>query len=167
MRACIALIADEVYPSRKAGYVLRRILRRACRYAIKRTTLPLMTKLVPHAIEQMQAANPSLNQKSKAIQAVIEKEEQQFARTLQSGIQYLQSKLADHKELSGEDAFMLYDTYGFPIDLTLDICREQNVKVDEEGFHVAMNAQKERSRAHQKFSTNLTLLSHILKLSLC
>ena len=154
IRAVAFSIADGQLPSNaKAGYVIRRILRRAVRYAYtflgqKR---PFMHLLLPTLIEQMGEAYPELVAQKELIDKVMKEEEESFLRTLETGIKLLDKVMADTKaagksEISGTEAFTLFDTYGFPLDLTELICRENNLTVDEAGFNVEMQKQKERAR---------------------
>lgn len=147
-------ITDGQLPSNaKAGYVIRRILRRAVRYGY--TFLDqhkaFMYKLIPSLIDTMGDAYPELIQQKTLIEKVIKEEEESFLRTLDTGIKLLDKQIADTKAknstvLDGVDAFTLYDTYGFPLDLTELILRENNMTVDEEGFKAEMQKQKERAR---------------------
>ena len=147
-------ITDGQLPSNaKAGYVIRRILRRAVRYGY--TFLgqhqSFLYKLIPTLIDTMGDAYPELIQQKTLIEKVIKEEEESFLRTLETGIKLLEKQIAETKakgqnELSGVDAFTLYDTYGFPLDLTELILRENNMTVDNNGFDVEMKKQKERAR---------------------
>ena len=154
IRAVAFSIADGQLPSNaKAGYVIRRILRRAVRYAYtflgqKR---PFMHLLLPTLTEQMGEAYPELVAQRELIDKVMKEEEESFLRTLETGIKLLDKVMADTKaagksEISGTEAFTLFDTYGFPLDLTELICRENGLTVDEAGFNVEMQKQKERAR---------------------
>ena len=154
IRAVAFSIADGQLPSNaKAGYVIRRILRRAVRYAYtflgqKR---PFMHLLLPTLTEQMGEAYPELVAQRELIDKVMKEEEESFLRTLETGIKLLDKVMADTKaagksEISGTEAFTLFDTYGFPLDLTELICRENNLTVDEAGFNTEMQKQKERAR---------------------
>jgi len=154
IRAVAFSIADGQLPGNaKAGYVIRRILRRAVRYAYtflgqKR---PFMHLLLPTLIEQMGEAYPELVAQRELIDKVMKEEEESFLRTLETGIKLLDRVMADTKaagksEISGTEAFTLFDTYGFPLDLTELICRENGLTVDEAGFNVEMQKQKERAR---------------------
>ena len=154
IRAVAFSIADGQLPSNaKAGYVIRRILRRAVRYAYtflgqKR---PFMHLLLPTLTEQMGEAYPELVAQRELIDKVMKEEEESFLRTLETGIKLLDKVMADTKaagksEISGTEAFTLFDTYGFPLDLTELICRENNLTVDEVGFNTEMQKQKERAR---------------------
>ena len=154
IRAVAFSIADGQLPSNaKAGYVIRRILRRAVRYAYtflgqKR---PFMHLLLPTLTEQMGEAYPELVAQRELIDKVMKEEEESFLRTLETGIKLLDKVMTDTKaagksEISGTEAFTLFDTYGFPLDLTELICRENGLTVDEAGFNVEMQKQKERAR---------------------
>ena len=154
IRAVAFSIADGQLPSNaKAGYVIRRILRRAVRYAYtflgqKRAFIHL---LLPTLTEQMGEAYPELVAQKELIAKVMKEEEESFLRTLETGIKLLDKVMADTKaagksEISGSEAFTLFDTYGFPLDLTELICRENGLTVDEAGFNVEMQKQKERAR---------------------
>ena len=154
LRAIAFSIADGQLPSNvKAGYVIRRILRRAVRYGYTYLGFnePFICKLVAVLVEQMGGQFPELKAQQTLIERVIEEEESSFLRTLATGINLLdgviaQTKKAGKSEISGKDAFLLYDTYGFPIDLTELIAKEQGVGVDLEEFNKELQAQKERSR---------------------
>ena len=154
IRAISFSIADGQIPSNTgAGYVIRRILRRAVRYAYQTLDLkePFMGELVPVLSQQMSVAYPELKSQSVIIKKVITEEEQSFHRTLAQGIKRMDQlikKCAAKNECSiqGEDVFELYDTYGFPLDLTSLIARENKLSIDEKGFNKALNAQKDRSR---------------------
>ncbi len=149
IRAVAFAIADGQLPaSNGAGYVIRRILRRAIRYGYSTLGFrePFMAELVPVMVDTMGAAFSELPARAAFIQQVIREEELAFLRTLESGLKRLDASLADSTVLSGERAFELYDTFGFPLDLTSLICREQGKSVDEQGFSAAMEAQKSRSR---------------------
>ena len=154
IRAVAFSIADGQLPSNaKAGYVIRRILRRAVRYAYtflgqKRAFMHL---LLPTLIEQMGGAYPELVAQQELITKVMKEEEESFLRTLETGIKLLDKVMADTKaagktEIGGTEAFTLFDTYGFPLDLTELICRENGLTVDEAGFNAEMQKQKERAR---------------------
>ena len=152
LRAIAFSIADGQLPSNvKAGYVIRRILRRAVRYGYTFLgfTEPFLTRLVPQLVEDMGEAYPELKAQQKLVESVIREEENAFLRTLDRGIRMLDDKLAENaatKVLPGVDAFVLYDTYGFPIDLTELIATEKGYTVDLEGFNVELGKQKERAR---------------------
>ena len=152
LRAIAFSIADGQLPSNvKAGYVIRRILRRAVRYGYTFLgfTEPFLTRLVPQLVEDMGEAYPELKAQQKLVESVIREEENAFLRTLDRGIRMLDDKLAENaatKVLPGVDAFVLYDTYGFPIDLTELIATEKGYTVDLDGFNVELGKQKERAR---------------------
>ncbi len=157
LRASCFLIADGVLPSNEGrGYVLRRIMRRAMRHAhLLGATAPLMHKLVPSLISQMGGAYPELSRANALITTTLKSEEERFRETLGRGLKLLadeQESLSDAGVLSGETAFKLYDTYGFPLDLTQDILRNRGQRVDVEGFNAAMQEQKARARAAWKGS---------------
>ncbi|MDO4250319.1 MAG: alanine--tRNA ligase [Moraxella sp.] len=159
IRAVSFLIADGVRPANEGrGYVLRRIMRRAIRHGNKLGAEgSFFYKLVPTLANEMGEAYPELREKLSHIQAVIEKEEEQFAKTLAQGLRLLSGELESLKEgdtLSGEAVFKLYDTYGFPVDLTADIARERGIGVDEDGFNTHMNEQRERAREAGKFAVD-------------
>ncbi|MDO4251357.1 MAG: alanine--tRNA ligase, partial [Moraxella sp.] len=147
IRAVSFLIADGVRPSNEGrGYVLRRILRRAIRHGNKLgATDSFFYKLVPTLADEMGGAYPQLHENSVQIQNTILKEEEQFAKTLAQGLRLLSGELENLSEgdvLTGKTVFRLYDTYGFPVDLTADITREKGIGVDEAGFEVCMNEQR-------------------------
>ncbi|MEA2119863.1 alanine--tRNA ligase [Halovibrio sp. HP20-50] len=158
IRSCAFLIADGVLPSNEGrGYVLRRIIRRAIRHGHKLGAVePFFHKLVEALDAEMGDAYPELREASDQIVRVLLKEEEQFARTLDHGMGLLNAALAelDGKVLPGETVFKLYDTYGFPFDLTADVCRERGVSLDEEGFQQALEAQRERARAASQFGAD-------------
>jgi alanyl-tRNA synthetase len=158
IRSCAFLIADGVLPSNEGrGYVLRRIIRRAIRHGHKLGAVePFFHKLVDALDAEMGDAYPELREASGQIARVLLKEEEQFARTLDHGMGLLNAALAelDGKVLSGDTVFKLYDTYGFPFDLTADVCRERGVTLDEEGFQQALEAQRERARAASQFGAD-------------
>ncbi len=160
IRACAFLIVDGVIPgSEGRGYVLRRIIRRAIRhgYQLGRKS-PFFHKLVPDLDRVMGEAYPDLKREAKRVAQVLKQEEERFGETIENGMRLLEHALAGGtKVLDGETAFMLYDTYGFPFDLTADVCRERNVAVDEAGFDRAMNAQRERARAASQFKMGAQL----------
>jgi len=156
-RSCSFLIADGVMPSNEGrGYVLRRILRRACR--LGRTlglTEPFLYTLVPAVQKSLGDAAPELAEKGDMVQNIIKLEEERFNTTLTDGLLVADQMVKATKEagsdtLSGNDAFMLYDTYGFPLDLTKDIVDEQGLKIDEAGFEAAMAEQRRRSKESRK-----------------
>ena len=153
IRAIAFSIADGQLPSNvKAGYVIRRILRRAVRYGYTFLGFnePFLTRLIPQLVDDMGEAYPELKAQQKLIESVIREEENAFLRTLDRGIRMLEDNMARHadtKVLPGTDAFVLYDTYGFPIDLTELIATEKGYTVDLEGFQAELQKQKERARA--------------------
>ena len=158
IRACAFLIVDGIIPGNEGrGYVLRRITRRALRHGYKLgQQRPFFHKLVPDLVAEMGAAYPELAQASSRIQSMLEAEEKRFGETLENGMRILDAELdamraSGASTLSGDVAFTLYDTYGFPLDLTADVCRERNVAVDEVGFDTAMDRQREQARAAGKF----------------
>ncbi len=154
IRACAFLIADGVVPSNDGrGYVLRRIIRRAIRHGYKLGQKGLFFhRLVADLASEMGDAYPELRIRQAQIEDALKAEEIKFAETLDKGMGLLESALKDSpKVLGGETVFKLYDTYGFPVDLTADICREREIGVDMEGFEREMNAQRERARAASTF----------------
>lgn len=156
IRACSFLIVDGVIPSNEGrGYVLRRIIRRALRHGHKLGQTGLFFhKLVPDLVAEMGPAYPELEAQQDRVAQVLRQEEERFSETLEHGIKILDAALAGVPEngtLDGQTLFTLYDTYGFPVDLTADICRERNVQVDLEGFETAMSHQREQARAAGKF----------------
>ncbi|WGE42933.1 alanine--tRNA ligase [Actinobacillus equuli] len=158
IRACSYLIADGVVPSNEGrGYVLRRIIRRAVRHGnLLGAKEAFFYKLVPTLATVMGHAGEILTQKQTHIQKTLKAEEEQFARTLERGLALLEDALTkvENNTLSGEVAFKLYDTYGFPLDLTADVCRERNITIDEAGFEAEMKAQRERAKASSNFGTD-------------
>ena len=160
IRSCSFLIADGVLPSNEGrGYVLRRIIRRAVRHGYKLgQSKPFFHKLVADLVKEMGDAYPELKEKQVQIEEALKNEESRFAQTLETGMALLENALAKGgKTLDGEIIFKLYDTYGFPYDLTADICRERNIDLDEEGFEREMEAQRARARAAQSFKANAQL----------
>ncbi|MBG7621052.1 alanine--tRNA ligase [Herbaspirillum sp. AP02] len=154
IRATSFLIVDGVIPGNEGrGYVLRRIIRRALRHGHKLgQTKPFFHKLVKDLVVQMGAAYPELPEAAERVEMVLKQEEERFGETLEHGMKILEAALAANTgKLDGETAFTLYDTYGFPLDLTADICRERNVELDEAGFTAAMERQKSAARAAGKF----------------
>ena len=155
IRSCAYLIADGVVPSNEGrGYVLRRIIRRAVRHGnILGAKGAFFYELVPTLAKVMGHAGEIISQKQVHIQKTLKAEEEQFARTLERGLALLEDELAKvaNNQLSGEVAFKLYDTYGFPLDLTADVCRERNIAIDEKGFEAEMQAQRERAKASSNF----------------
>jgi alanyl-tRNA synthetase len=154
IRACSFLIVDGVIPASEGrGYVLRRIIRRALRHGNKLgQTQPFFHKLVKDLVAEMGDAYPELPQAQQRVEQVLKQEEERFGETLDKGMKILElALLKDPVNLDGKTAFALYDTYGFPLDLTADICRERNVTLDEAGFIAAMEKQKSAARAAGKF----------------
>ena len=158
IRSCAYLIADGVIPSNEGrGYVLRRIIRRAVRHGhLLGAKEAFFYKLVPTLIEVMADAGKDVKNKQADVERLLRLEEEQFARTLERGLTLLDEALSEVKDgiLSGEVAFKLYDTYGFPLDLTADVCRERNIAIDEEGFEREMEAQRLRAQAASQFSVD-------------
>ncbi|NWN81626.1 MAG: alanine--tRNA ligase [Halomonas sp.] len=158
IRSCAFLIVDGVLPSNEGrGYVLRRIIRRAIRHGHKLGAQDnFFHRLVAALDAEMGAAYPELREARAQIERVLLKEEEQFARTLEHGMGLLEAALADldGEVLPGETVFKLYDTYGFPFDLTADVCRERGVTLDEVGFERALTAQRERARAASQFGAD-------------
>jgi alanyl-tRNA synthetase len=155
IRACAFLIVDGVIPGNEGrGYVLRRIVRRAIRHGYKLgQKRPFFHRIVEDLDRAMGDAYPELRKDKQRVTAVLRQEEERFAETLENGMHVLESALASgEKLLDGETAFRLYDTFGFPVDLTADICRERGVMLDMAGFEAAMEAQRERARAASKFA---------------
>ena len=160
IRSCSFLIADGVLPSNEGrGYVLRRIIRRAVRHGYKLgQSKPFFHKLVADLVKEMGDAYPELKEKQVQIEEALKNEESRFAQTLETGMALLENALAKgSQKLDGEIIFKLYDTYGFPYDLTADICRERNIELDEAGFNREMEAQRARARAAQSFKANAQL----------
>ena len=160
IRSCSFLIADGVLPSNEGrGYVLRRIIRRAVRHGYKLgQSKPFFHKLVADLVKEMGDAYPEVKEKQAQIEEALKNEESRFAQTLETGMALLENALAKgSKKLDGEIIFKLYDTYGFPYDLTADICRERNIELDEAGFEREMEAQRARARAAQSFKANAQL----------
>src|SRR5690606_2708470 len=154
IRACAFTVADGVIPSNEGrGYVLRRITRRAIRHGYKLgARTPFFHKLVAALAEQMGDAYPELRQHQQRITEVLKTEEERFFLTIANGMEILEGALAaGAKQIDGETAFKLHDTYGFPVDLTADVCRERDVTVDQAGFDAAMARQREQARAAGKF----------------
>lgn len=165
IRSCAFLIAEGVIPSNEnRGYVLRRIIRRAVRHGnmlgAKET---FFWKLVAPLIDVMGAAGEELKQQQAQVEHVLKTEEEQFARTLERGLALLDEELSKLKgdTLDGETAFRLYDTYGFPVDLTADVCRERNIKVDEAGFEAAMEEQRRRARESSGFGADYNAMIRV------
>ncbi|MFP5324480.1 MAG: alanine--tRNA ligase [Gammaproteobacteria bacterium] len=160
IRATSFLISDGVIPSNEGrGYVQRRIIRRAIRHGYKLgQKTPFFHKLVPDLVKMMGEAYPNMASQAQRITEVLRAEEERFYETLANGMEILDAALADGaKVLPGEVAFKLHDTYGFPLDLSGDVCRERGVAVDEAGFHAAMEAQKAKGRAAGKFKMDKAL----------
>ena len=159
IRACSFLIGDGVLPSNEGrGYVLRRIIRRAIRHGYKLgQTQPFFHTLVAALEQEMGAAYPELKSQRAHIERVLKQEEERFAETLSQGMSLLEQAIASlqGKELSGDTVFKLYDTFGFPVDLTADIARERGLSIDQAGFEAAMEAQRERARAASKFGVDM------------
>ena len=155
IRSCAYLVADGVIPSNEGrGYVLRRIIRRAVRHGhLLGAKEAFFYKLVPTLIEVMEDAGKQVKEKQVNVEKLLRLEEEQFARTLERGLVLLDEALAGVKNgvLSGETAFKLYDTYGFPLDLTADVCRERDIKIDEAGFEREMEAQRLRAQSASQF----------------
>ncbi|MGA8031689.1 MAG: alanine--tRNA ligase [Casimicrobiaceae bacterium] len=160
IRACAFLVVDGVIPGNEGrGYVLRRIIRRAIRHGYQLgQKRPFFHRLVEDLHRQMGDAYPELTRDKARVAQVLKTEEERFGETLEHGMKMLDQALAGGvRVLDGETAFTLYDTYGFPLDLTADVCRERGVAVDEAGFDRAMNAQRERARAASQFKSGETL----------
>nr|WP_294840619.1 alanine--tRNA ligase [uncultured Methylotenera sp.] len=160
IRACSFLIADGVIAGNEGrGYVLRRIIRRAIRHGYKLGARnAFFHKIVPDLVAEMGGAYPELVSNQARITEILKQEEDRFFETIENGMAILETELANTKDVfNGETAFKLHDTYGFPLDLTADICRERNVAVDTDAFNAAMARQKEQARAAGKFkmATNL------------
>ena len=165
IRSCAFLIADGVMPSNEnRGYVLRRIIRRAVRHGnmlgAKET---FFYKLVGPLIDVMGSAGEDLKRQQAQVEQVLKTEEEQFARTLERGLALLDEELAklSGDTLDGGTAFRLYDTYGFPVDLTADVCRERNIKVDEAGFEAAMEEQRRRAREASGFGADYNAMIRV------
>ena len=165
IRSCAFLSADSVMPSNEnRGYVLRRIIRRAVRHGnmlgAKET---FFYKLVGPLIDVMGSAGEDLKRQQAQVEQVLKTEEEQFARTLERGLALLDEELAklSGDTLDGETAFRLYDTYGFPVDLTADVCRERNIKVDEAGFEAAMEEQRRRAREASGFGADYNAMIRV------
>jgi alanyl-tRNA synthetase len=160
IRATSFLISDGVIPSNEGrGYVQRRIVRRAIRHGYKLgQKTPFFHKLVPDLVAVMGEAYPNMANQAQRITEVLKAEEERFYETLANGMEILDAALAgDAKVLPGDVAFKLHDTYGFPLDLSGDVCRERGLTVDEAGFHAAMEAQKAKGRAAGKFKMDKAL----------
>lgn len=154
IRACSFTVADGVIPGNAGrGYVLRRITRRAIRHGYKLgARAPFFHKLVSALVKEMGDAYPELKANEARVTEVLKQEEERFFQTISNGMEILETALANtSKVIDGETAFKLHDTFGFPLDLTADVCRERGVTVDEAGFEVAMNRQRDQARAAGKF----------------
>lgn len=158
IRSCAFLIADGVIPSNEnRGYVLRRIIRRAVRHGnMLGAKEAFFYKLVAPLVEVMGAAGEDLKRQQSQVENVLKTEEEQFAKTLERGLTLLDDELAKLQgdTLDGETVFRLYDTFGFPVDLTADVCRERNLKIDEAGFEKAMEQQRQRAREASGFGAD-------------
>ena len=162
IRACGFLISDGILPSNEGrGYVLRRIIRRAIRHGHQLGILsPFLHQLVPNLIHVMGQAYPMLNKANSHIQSVLQQEEKQFDQTLSQGLKLLEQALTQVTEtLSGDIVFKLYDTYGFPVDLTADIARTKGIKIDEAGFQQKMNTARNLAKQNSQFSQQKKQLS--------
>ena len=160
IRSCSFLIVDGVMPSNEGrGYVLRRIIRRAARHGHKLGLRePFFHRLVAPLVEEMGAAYPVLAERQAEVERVLRQEEERFAETLEKGLRLLEDAIErmSGDTIPGETVFRLYDTYGFPVDLTADIARERGLKIDEAGFEREMAAQRERARAASSFDADYT-----------
>jgi len=160
IRSCAFLIADGVVPSNEGrGYVLRRIIRRAIRHGNKLGFIePFFHKLVSPLNKLMGEVYPGLDKECERVSQVLLKEEQRFSETLEQGLKHLEVAIKEMQGsvISGEVVFMLYDTYGFPVDLTADIARERGLTLDEAAYEKAMGEQRERARAVSKFSVDMS-----------
>lgn len=169
IRSCAFLIADGVIPSNEnRGYVLRRIIRRAVRHGnMLGAKGTFFYKLVAPLIEVMGAAGEELQRQQAQVEQVLKSEEEQFAKTLERGLALLDDELEKLQgdTLDGETVFRLYDTFGFPVDLTADVCRERNLKIDEEGFERAMEQQRQRARDASGFGADYSSVISIDKAS--
>ncbi|HEX2549781.1 MAG TPA: alanine--tRNA ligase, partial [Gammaproteobacteria bacterium] len=165
IRSCAFLILDGVLPANEGrGYVLRRIIRRALRHGnTLGFTEPFFYLLVEPLAQQMGEAYPDLSLKMASIQKILRQEEEQFSLTLSTGLKLFEQSIKNLKEniIPGDIVFKLYDTYGFPADLTADIARERNLSIDFEGFETLMEAQRERSRDASKFTADYHLGAHL------
>ncbi|EKY3197828.1 alanine--tRNA ligase [Cronobacter turicensis] len=165
IRSCAFLIADGVIPSNEnRGYVLRRIIRRAIRHGnMLGAKDTFFYKLVGPLVDVMGSAGDELKRQQAQVEQVLKTEEEQFARTLERGLALLDEELAKltGDTLDGETAFRLYDTYGFPVDLTADVCRERNIKVDEAGFEAAMEEQRRRARESSGFGADYNAMIRV------
>jgi alanyl-tRNA synthetase len=165
IRSCSFLIVDGVTPSNEGrGYVLRRIIRRALRHGSKLgLTDPFFFKLVKPLVAEMGEAYPELVKAQSHVEKVLKQEEEQFSLTLSQGLKLFEQVVANLKSqiIPGDIIFKLYDTYGFPVDLTADIARERNLQVDYDGFETLMNQQRERSRQSSKFEADYSVGANI------
>ena len=166
IRACSFLIVDGVLPSNEGrGYVLRRIIRRALRHGyMLGHKKPFFHKLVPVLVQEMGEAYPELAAKRHIVEKALLAEEERFGETLENGMKVFDEVAArSGKTIPGADAFRLYDTYGFPVDLTADIARERGLTVDMDGFEKAMNGQRERARAASQFDTKTSISADLVQ----
>ena len=166
IRACAFLIVDGVLPSNEGrGYVLRRIIRRALRHGyILGMRQPFFHKMVEPLVEEMGAAYPELQAKHSTVEKALLAEEERFGETLEHGMKVFDEVAAKSKNvIPGADAFRLYDTYGFPVDLTADIARERGLSVDMEGFEKSMNEQRDRARAASQFDAKSSLSADLVQ----
>ncbi len=158
IRSCAFMVTDGVLPSNEGrGYVLRRIIRRAIRHGYRLGVNDIFFyKLVAPLVSEMGEAFPELKQAQEQVERVLKKEEQRFSETLEQGMKILEASVAkiEGNVIPGDVAFLLYDTYGFPVDLTADFAREQNLTVDHAGFELEMTAQRNRARAGGKFDAD-------------
>ncbi len=161
IRSCAFLVVDGVTPGNEGrGYVLRRIIRRAIRHGYRLgCSEPFFFRLVAPLAKEMGQAYPELTQAKAHVERILKLEEERFAETLEQGMKILEQDIStlDGKEIPGETVFRLYDTYGFPIDLTADIARERNLALDMAGYEHAMAAQKQRARAASQFGADQTV----------
>ncbi|HWH72804.1 MAG TPA: alanine--tRNA ligase [Methylibium sp.] len=163
IRACSFTIVDGVIPGNEGrGYVLRRITRRAIRHGYKLgARKPFFHQIVAELVKQMGEAYPELRQAEARVTEVLKQEEERFFQTIANGMEILEAALAGGAtQIDGETAFKLHDTYGFPLDLTADVCRERGVTVDQSGFDAAMQRQREQARAAGKFKMAAGLEYH-------
>jgi alanyl-tRNA synthetase len=169
IRACAFLIADGILPGNEGrGYVLRRIIRRAVRHGHKLgLPSPFFGKLVEPLVVIMGKAYPQLSNNKEQIEHILAQEENQFARTLEQGLRLLQEQIMSlqGKEIAGEVVFKLYDTYGFPVDLTADIAREQGLTIDMQGFQQSMKQQRELSQLASQFASDYSLAPQLTESS--
>jgi len=166
IRACSFLIVDGVLPSNEGrGYVLRRIIRRALRHGWQLGCKELFfSRMVAPLVAEMGDAYPELRQKQAMVEAALKGEEERFAETLEQGMKVFEEVAArSGATIAGADAFRLYDTYGFPVDLTADVARERGLAVDHAGFESAMNEQRERARSASSFGTQTVLSADLIK----